>query len=249
MDIAFLISTTTKLLEAVPTTLALFSLSVTLGSLIALGITWMRLSGVFLFDRFARSYIFVFRGSPLIVQLFMIYYGSGQFPTVRHSIFWIVLRNPFACAVLSLALCTAAYQAEIFRGGFKAIPRSEIEAARSIGMSGFTLFRRILAPVALRQALPAYTTELVLMVKATSLASLVTVWEITGVAQKIITQTYRTLEVFLCAALIYLIINFVLFRLLAALERSVSPHLRDRSPLVVATEAGPRQPILESHRG
>ena len=236
MDVPFLVSTVARLSAAIPTTLVLFALSVTLGSAVALAVTWMRLSGVPVLDRLARLYVHVFRGSPLLVQLFLIYYGSGQFPALRHSLLWVVLRDPFACAVLALALCTAAYQTEIFRGGFRAIPRGEVEAARSIGLSGWGLFRRILAPIALRQALPAYTTELVLMVKATSLASLVTVWEVTGVAQKIITQTYRTLEVFLCAALVYLALNYVLLRFFAALEWSVSPHLR-RAPRPPAAAA------------
>jgi octopine/nopaline transport system permease protein len=130
---------------------------------------------------------------------------------------------------LSLALCTAAYTAEILRGGLLAVPSGQIEAGRACGMSGFLLFRRIIAPIALRQALPAYSTELVLMIKSTSLASLVTVWDITGVAQQIILQTYRTMEVFLCAGTIYLFLGFVVIRLINLLEYVLSPHLRARS--------------------
>lgn len=233
IDFSFLLDTTLKLLAAVPTTLAVFVLSIALGGVIALGITWMRVSGVKAFELFARGFIYIFRGSPLMIQLFLIYYGLSQFPEIRQSLFWVVLKNPFGCAVLSLGLCTAAYEAEIFRGGLLSVPEREIEAARACGMSGFLLFRRIIAPIAMRQALPAYTTEIVLMVKSTSLASLVTVWEVTGTAQKIIAQTYRTLEVFLCAALIYLVLNYILVRLFAVLEHSLSPHLR-RAPEAVA---------------
>ncbi len=189
--------------------------------------------------KFAAS---VIRGSPLLIQMFMIYYGHGQFQAIRSSIFWVALKHPFECAVLSLALCTGGYTAEIFRSGLIAVPEREVEAARSIGMSGFLLFRRIIAPVALRYALPAYSTELVLMVKSTSLASLVTVWEITGVAQRIMTQTYRTTEVFLCAAAIYLVINFVLVRLLGLLEWRLSGHQRrrpDSLPTAAALEGTP----------
>jgi octopine/nopaline transport system permease protein len=228
MDFPFLLDTTVKLLGAVPATLLLFVLAIAIGGVLALLVTWMRVSGIFVLDRFARAYILVFRGSPLLIQMFMVYYGLGQFQAVRDSIFWLALRKPFDCAVLSLALCTAGYTAEIFRAGLIAVPAREIEAARSIGMSGFLLFRRIIAPIALRYALPAYSTELVLMVKSTSLASLVTVWEVTGVAQRIMTQTYRTTEVFLCAAVIYLVINFILVRVLALLERRLSGHLRER---------------------
>ncbi|MBS1168923.1 MAG: transporter permease subunit, partial [Proteobacteria bacterium] len=134
-----------------------------------------------------------------------------------------MLRDPFSCAVLALAFCTAGYQAEIMRGGLQAVPAREIEAGRAAGMSGLLLFRRIIAPIAIRQALPAYSTEIILMVKSTALASLVTVWEVTGTAQRLISQTYRTMEVFLVATLIYLLINFIIVRLMALVEYRLSP--------------------------
>lgn len=235
MDFEFLLRVFTELLAAVPTTLALFVASTSLGALFALGLTAMRASHNRFLNGFARAYVFVFRGSPLLVQLFLIYYGLGQFSIVRSSFVWPVLRDAFACAVLALALCTAAYQAEIMRGGLLAVPEGEVDAARSIGMSGFLLLRRIVAPIAVRHALPAYSTEIVLMVKSTALASLVTVWEITGVAQRLITQTYRTMEVFLVAVTIYLLINLVVIKLLGLLETYLSPHLRDRPTLAPAT--------------
>lgn len=226
MDFAFLGQTTVTLLKAVPMTLALFSLSVATGGLLALVIVWMRVGGNRVLSAIARAYIFVFRGSPLLVQMFLIFYGLGQFDVIRNGFLWPFLREPFICAVLSLALCTAGYSAEIFRGGIRAISPREIEAARAIGMSGFLLVRRIIAPVAFRHALPAYSTEIVLMMKSTALASLVTVWEVTGVAQRLISQTYRTMEVFLCAAAIYLVLNFIILQALALLERSLSRHRR-----------------------
>ena len=232
MDVAFLLDVLRRLLAALPMTLAIFVLCVSLGFVIALGLTAMRVSGNPILDRIARTYVFVFRGSPLLVQLFLIYYGLGQFPAVRHSFAWPVLREAFACAVISLGLCTAAYQTEIFRGALAAVPEREVEAARACGMSGLLLFRRIILPIAVRHALPAYSTELILMVKSTSLASIITVTEMTGVAQKIITQTYRTMEVFLCAALIYLAINFVVARLVGLLEYRLSRH--NRRPQVLA---------------
>ena len=242
MDFTFIASTMVTLLKAVPTTLILFSLSIVSGGLLALVIVWMRTSGNPVLSSFAKGYIFVFRGSPLMIQMFLVYYGLSQFPEVRHSFAWPVLKDAFACAVISLALCTAGYTAEIFRGGLMAVPAREIEAARATGMSGFTLLRRIIAPIALRQALPAYSTEIVLMLKSTALASLVTVWEVTGVAQRIISQTYRTMEVFLCAAAIYLILNFIIVRLFALLEYRLSPHLRPAKQI-----ATPRPTALETH--
>jgi octopine/nopaline transport system permease protein len=226
MDFAFLSSTMVTLLAALPMTLALFICSITLGGLLALLLVWMRTGGNPFLMNFAKAYIFVFRGSPLLIQMFLVFYGLGQFGIIRYSFLWPLLREPFVCAVLSLALCTAGYTAEIFRGGIRAVSPKEIEAARSIGMSGFMLVRRILAPIAFRHALPAYSTEVVLMMKSTALASLVTVWEVTGVAQRLISHTYRTMEVFLCAAIIYLVLNFVILQAMGLLEYYLSRHRR-----------------------
>ena len=239
MDFPFLLSTMQTLLAALPTTLKLFGLSIGLGFLLALGLVWMRVGQNPLLRSFARSYIFVFRGSPLLIQMFLVYYGLGQFGVIRHSFVWPVLREPFYCAVLSLALCTAGYTAEIFRSGLRAVSPREVEAARAIGMSGPLLVRRIIAPIAFRHALPAYSTEIVLMVKSTALASLVTVWEVTGVAQRLISQTYRTMEVFLCAALIYLVLNFILLQLVALLERQLSAHRRSPPSAGIAPRPAP----------
>ena len=233
LDFPFLFEVLGRLLAALPTTLLIFVLCVALGCVLAMGLTWMRISGNPVLDRIARAYVFVFRGSPLLVQLFLIYYGLGQFPSVRHSFAWPVLRDAIACAVISLGLCTAAYQTEIFRGALGAVPEREVEAARACGMSGFLLFRRMILPIAVRFALPAYSTELILMVKSTSLASIITVTEVTGVAQKLITQTYRTMEVFLCAALIYLAVNFVVARLIGLLEYRLTRHTR-RAPVMAS---------------
>lgn len=226
IDVAFLAGVFAKLFAALPVTLELFAASIVLGGMLALGLLWLRLSGGRAGAAFARGYVFVFRGSPLLIQMFLVYYGLGQFAVIRQSFAWPVLREPFACAVLSLALCNAAYATEILRGGLLAVPPREIEAGRAIGLSGAKLLRRIIAPVALRAALPAYTTEIVLMLKSTALASLVTVWEITGIASRLMTQTYRTMEVFLCAAAIYLLLNFLIVRLLGWAEWTLSPHLR-----------------------
>jgi octopine/nopaline transport system permease protein len=234
MDLAFLSSTLVTLIKALPTTLILFSLSILFGGLLALCVTAMRVSGIGLLSGFAKAYIFVFRGSPLLIQMFLVFYGLGQFGVIRYSFLWPFLREPMVCAVLSLALCTAGYTAEIFRGGIRAVPAREIEAARSIGMSAFLLVRRIIAPIAFRHALPAYSTEIVLMMKSTALASLVTVWEVTGVAQRLISQTYRTMEVFLCAALIYLVLNFVILQAMNLLEYSLSRHRRPFAPARLA---------------
>jgi octopine/nopaline transport system permease protein len=218
MDWTFTYETFLSLIVAIPLTLQLAASSIALGAVLALGLALMRLSGVWPLDWLARLYVFVFRGTPLLVQIFLIYYGLGQFSEVRHSIVWPFLRDPYWCAVLALMLNTAAYSSEIIRGGLQSVPFGQVEAARACGMSRFMLFRRVTLPLAIRQALPGYGNEMISMVKATSLASIITLMEITGVAAKIISDTYRAIEVFVVAGAIYLLINFVLTRLVAMAE-------------------------------
>jgi len=223
-----------KLLAGVPLTLELALLATTLGAVLALLLALMRASGNAVLEAAARLYVFAFRGSPLLVQIFLIYYGLGQFRAVRLSVFWPFLREPFWCAVLALTLNTAAYASEIIRGGLAAVPHGEVEAARACGMSRGLAFRRIVLPLAIRQALPAYGNELVLMVKATSLASIITLMEITGIAAKLVSDTYRVIEVFVVAGALYLAINFVLTRLVMAAEYRLTPYLRPAPAPVAA---------------
>jgi octopine/nopaline transport system permease protein len=227
MELGFLVETTARLLSGVPLLLKLWALSVAIGALFAVAIALLRLSGIKPLEWLAGFYVFVFRGTPLLVQMFLIYYGLSQFPEIRQSFLWVFLREPYWCAILAFILNTAAYGSEIVRGGLLAVPFGEVEAARAFGMSGFRLFRRIVFPIALRQALPAYGNEIILMIKATSLASIITLMEVTGIAQRIISETFRAVEVFICAGAIYLVINFIISRAVAALEHRLSPHLRD----------------------
>jgi octopine/nopaline transport system permease protein len=226
MDPAFMAETFLTLITGVPLTLKLAFLSVALGAVIGLILALMRLSGVALLDWIARLYLFVFRGSPLLVQIFLIYYGLGQFAWIRASVLWPFLREPFWCAVLALTLNTAAYASEIFRGGLLSVPSGQIEAARACGMSRTLLLRRIVLPSAVRQALPGYGNEIILMVKATSLASIITLMEVSGLAAKIISDTYRAIEVLTVAGVIYLGINFLLTRLVQYADHRLTPHLR-----------------------
>jgi octopine/nopaline transport system permease protein len=224
-EVSFIGDTMWQLLAGVPLTLELTAISVSVGGALAVLLAVLRASFV-PFAWFVRLYVFMLRGTPLLLQIFLIYYGVGQFAAVRASVFWPFLREPYWCAILALALNTAAYGSEIIRGGLQSVPTGSVEAARVCGMSGLLLYRRVVLPLALRQALPAYGNELIAMVKSTSLASIVTLMEISGIAYAIISETYRALEVFLCAGLIYLAINFVLTRAVAGLEAWLSPHLR-----------------------
>ena len=165
------------------------------------------------------AYIFFFRGTPLLIQLFLVYYGLGQFEAVRESVLWPYLRSPFWCAVITMTLHTAAYIAEILRGAIQAIPPGEIEAARALGMSRFKTLVHIVMPRAARIGLPAYSNEVILMLKASSLASTVTLLELTGMTRTIIARTYQTVDMFLIAGMIYLVMSFVLIQGFKLLER------------------------------
>jgi octopine/nopaline transport system permease protein len=228
MDFDFISKTFVRLLAALPLTISVWFLSVLLGGFIAAGVTWMRVSGVKPFEWLARAYVMIFRGTPLLIQLFIVYYGLSSLPAVRASFAWGFLRDAFNCAVLALALCTAAYQAEIFRGALLAVPHGQIEAGRACGMSRFLMFRRLIFPIALRHALPAYSTEMISMVKSTALVSLVTLWDVMSIALKIRNDTLVTYLPLILAGAIYFVVNYIIGVGFLALERRLSPHLRPR---------------------
>ncbi len=228
MGLTFVSDTFLRLMSALPLTLEVWFLSIAIGGLIAMGLTWMRVSNSVLLSGFSRGFIFIFRGTPLLIQLFVVYYGLSSFPFIRQSFLWPLLRDAFFCGVLSLALCTAAYTSEIFRGALAAVPHAQIEAARACGMSGFKLFRRVIFPIALRQALPAYATEVISMTKATALVSMVTLWDVMSVALKIRNDTLVTYTPLLVAGAIYFVLNVLIARAFMAVEYALTPHLRRR---------------------
>jgi len=229
VDLTFLRDTILALLSGVPLLLQLAFFSIAAGAVFAMLLALMRLSGYRALDWIASGYVFVFRGTPLLVQIFLIYYGLGQFPAIRDSIAWPFLRQPYWCALLALTLNTAAYSSEIIRGGILSVPFGQIEAARACGMSRWLIFRRITVPQGLRVALPAYGNEIILMTRSTALASVITLMEVTGIASKIIAETFRSVEVFVCAGAIYLVINFAISRLIALLERRLAPQVRAKA--------------------
>ena len=228
MDLDFIRMAFFRLIAALPLTLSVWFLAVVLGGLIAAGVAWMRMSGVRPLEMIARGYVAIFRGTPLLIQLYIVYYGLASLPAVRASFTWPFLREAFNCAVLALALCTAGYQAEIFRGALLAVPAGQVEAARACGMSGFLLFRRAIFPIALRHALPAYSTEMISMVKATALVSLITLYDVMSVALKIRNDTLVTYTPLIIAGAIYFVVNYIIGAAFLGLERRLTPHLRAR---------------------
>lgn len=235
MDFAFFAEILPKLLAGLPLTLELAGTSILLGAILALALALAQRLRQPLIDWPIKGFVAVFRGTPLLVQIFLIYYGLGQFrPTLQELGLWGLFREPYWCAILALTLNTAAYGSEILRGAMQSVPSGQIEAAQAFGMTRLMTLRRIVLPIALRQALPSYGNEIILMVKGTSLASIVTLMEITGIAQGIISQTYRAMEVFVCAGAIYLILNFIITRTLGRLEYNLSRHLRPASGLATS---------------
>ena len=223
MNVDLMIESLPALLSGLLVTLKLVAAALVLGFVIALPTALARLSRNIGLRGIALGYVFFFRGTPLLVQIFLIYYGFSQFEAVRDSLLWPILREPYWCALIAFALNTGAYTAEVFRGGIQSVPHGQVEAARAIGMAPATVFRRIIWPQALRQALPAYGNEIILMVKASSLASTVTLMDITGVARTLAAETYMPIELFTAAAGIYLALTYAMSWGIVLLERKLTP--------------------------
>ena len=171
------------------------------------------------------AYIFFFRGTPLLVQIFLVYYGASQFEVVRESVLWPILREPFWCAIIAFTLNTSAYTAEIFRGAIQAIPPGEVEACKVIGMTKTQMYRRVLLPRAFGIVLPAYGNEIILMLKGSALASTITILDLTGMARTIIARTYTPMEIFLAAGAIYLVISIVIIAIFRQIEQRQNRYL------------------------
>ena len=222
MDISLIVTSLPKLLSAAVITLKLLSLSLFFGIFIGLIFAILRLNKNPIINKFAYGYSYVFRGTPLLVQIFIIYYGLGQIEYFRSTFLWVVFKEPYWCAIIAFALNTGAYTSEILRSAFQTIKPGIIEAGKSLGISNKIIFYKIQIPVAIRQSLPAYGNEIILMMKGTSLASTVTLMDITGVAKHIVSTTYKPLEIFLLAGAIYLFMTFLIHNFIKYLENKYS---------------------------
>ena len=227
MDTAVMFESIPKLLDGAGLTVQLVAVSLGIGIVLALPLAAMRTSGLWWLSGPAYGYVFFFRGTPLLVQIFLVYYGLSQFGAVRASVLWPILREPYWCAIIAFSLNTAGYTAEIIRGGIRSVPHGEVEAARALGMSQWKTFRRIVLPRAFRQALPAYGNEIILMLKGSALASTITLLDLTGVARTIIARTYMPVELFAMAGIMYLVLTFLIVRGVRATEWYLTPHLRE----------------------
>lgn len=214
--------------EGLLTTLELLAMALVLGTLFALPLGVMRASSRKWLSAPVWFYTWIIRGTPLLVQLFIIYYGLAQFDAVRESFAWPWLSKAWFCAVLAFALNTCAYTTEMLAGAIRATPHGEVEAARAFGMSWATLMRRIVLPSALRRCLPAYSNEVIMMLHATSIASVVTLLDLTGAAREMNSRFYLPFEAFITAALFYLALTFVLVALFRRAEARWLVHLQPR---------------------
>ena len=222
MDFELMINSFPKLLNATLITLKLLSVSLIVGLFIGLFFAILRVSKNQIISKFAYSYSYVFRGTPLLVQIFIIYFGLGQIEYLRSTVLWVILKEPYWCAIIAFSLNTGAYTSEILRSAFQTIKPGIIEAGQSLGISNKIIFYKIQIPIAIRQSLPAYGNEIILMLKGTSLASTVTLMDLTGVAKYIISTTFKPIEVFIVAGGIYLFMTFIIHNVIKFLEKKYS---------------------------
>ncbi len=226
MDWDIIIEYAPRLLDGAWLTFKLILLSGTIGALLAVPLAFGRISESYWVRSIPYAYIFFFRGTPLLVQIFLVYYGLAQFEFVRDSALWPWLRQPWWCAIITFSLHTAAYIAEILRGALQNIPKGEVEACLTLGMSRLTMYRKVLLPRAFGMMIPAYGNEVILMLKGSALASTITLLDLTGMARTIIARTYTPVEIFFAAGVFYLAISMLIMLLFSWFERRYNAHQR-----------------------
>lgn len=226
MDFSIITENMGIYMEGLWNTAQLVSLSLLIGLILAIPLAVFMTSRNILVNAPIRAYVFFFRGTPLLVQMFLIYYGMGQFEAIRSSIVWPFFREAYFCALFAFTLNTAAYTTEIIRGAIEATPHGEIEAAKATGMSRLLMLRRIVLPSAFRRALPAYSNEIIFMLHGSSLASVITIVDITGAARIVNSRFYSPYEAFLTAAVIYMALTFIIIWSVKKLEVRWFAHLR-----------------------
>ena len=217
-DIGLIVDSLPRMLSGLGVTLELLMVSGFLGLMLAIILLLMRLSGKFYLDWPAQIYIYIFRGTPILVQIFIIYHGLPQFELIRESVFWPILREPTGCAILALTLNTGAYVSEILRGGVLGVDKGLLEAGSALGMSARHRFMYITTPIATRIALPAYSNDVVSLLKSTALASTITITDMTGIARTIVADTYAPYEIFISLAIVYMIFTLFIQKLFGWIE-------------------------------
>ena len=210
-----------RLLNATILTIELTLLSLFFGIFVGIFFAILRTRKNKILRLISYYYSYIFRGTPLLVQIFIIYFGLGQVEWLRESFLWVIFKEPYSCAIIAFTLNTGAYTSEIFRSAFETIQKGILEAAEGLGLNQIHTFFKIKLPIALKQSLPAYGNEMILMLKGTSLASTVTLLDLTGVAKHIISTTFKPVEVFIVAGSIYLLMTFTIHNFIKILEKKL----------------------------
>ena len=226
IDFALIIDSIPRMLEGLGLTVQLLFISAFLGTILAVLLLLMRISGRWYLKWPTLVYIYVFRGTPILVQIFIIYHGLPQFEFIRESIFWPILREPYGCAILALSLNTGAYVSEILRGGILGVDRGVLEAGSALGLSVRQRFIYITTPIAVRLAIPAYSNDIVSLMKATALASTITLLDMMGIARTIVAETFAPYEVFISLAVIYMIFTLFIQKGFGRFEKYMSRYLK-----------------------
>lgn len=226
IDIQLILTSLPEIAKGLGLTMQLLVLSLLFATVLGVLLALMRVSGTAALAMPAMLYTYVVRGTPMLVQLFLFYYGLSQFEAVRNSVLWPILREPFWCALLALSLNGAAYIGEVMRGAIQGVDRGVLEASRALGLSRRQRFTHVTLPIAVRLALPGYGNQIVSQLKSTALVSLVTLNDVTGIARDIVARTFAPYEIFLSAAAIYLVITYAIQYLVKFAEKRVSRYVR-----------------------
>ncbi|MBZ2168946.1 ABC transporter permease [Marinobacter sp. F4216] len=212
--------------DGLVSTVQLVFLSLVIGLVLAIPLAIMRTSKNHFVSGPVWIFTYVFRGTPLLIQLYIIYYGIAQIPGIQDTFWWDIFKEPFYPALLAFVLNTAAYTTEIIRGAIVATPNGEIEAAKAYGMNWFMRMRRIILPSAARRAVQAYSNEVIFMLHSSAIASVVTIVDLTGAARNIYSRFYAPFDAFIAVALIYMALTFLLVFLFRKLENHLLRHQR-----------------------
>ena len=228
MDIQVIIDNLPQYFEGLWITVTLVVESLILGLCLAIPIALLATSRNRWVAVLPKAFIYFFRGTPLLVQMFLIYHGMGQFEVIRESFLWIILKEAYACALIAFALNTAGYTGEILRGTIEQTAFGEVEAAKSCGMSKDMIYRRIILPSTFRRALPAYGNEVIFMLHGSALAGIITIVDLFGAAKIVNARNFVPFESFITAGMIYLIVTFLIVWLFKRAEHHWHAYLRPR---------------------
>ncbi|MBL0691050.1 MAG: ABC transporter permease [SAR324 cluster bacterium] len=225
MNFSIVIDNIPLLLDGLWVTLHLISLSLVLGFMLALPLALIRHFKVPVANQLIWGFTYFFRSTPLILQIYLIYYGTGQFSWIRDSWMWVILEKAYLCGLIAFTLNTAAYTTEIFRNALDTMRKNEIEAAIAFGMSTWKAYTRIVIPNSLRRSIPPYSNEVIFLLHSSSIASAITITELTGAARYLYSKYYDPFTPFLAVSLVYLVIVFLLTYIFKLLERRFLSYL------------------------